>query len=167
MSSKPKSPEMTDQSEDHVGLKVLREISTNTEEPSVDIIAVHGLNSNHQITWCKEEEDGASSCWLTSDLPEFVSIKHGRIMTYGYQSDLCTQNILDEANFEIAAVRFLEEIRAKRKKESVGPIVFLCHSIGGLLVEKALWMANHDKKFIQIAHSARLVVRIAMPDHRI
>jgi hypothetical protein len=162
---------------------------------------VHGLNKSYQDTWCEEQEDGASSCWLTDVMPQFSSINHGRMMTYEYQSDLLVQNILDESTFEKAALRFLEDLHEKRKEQSevstsltpcdytwlniqgtyslplsqywrvaceegeyfYEPASFshkTCGSNCANIMIKALWIANHAEKFLQIAHSARLLVRV-------
>ena len=99
------------------------------------IIAIHGLNGNLYTTWT----DG-DRLWLRDFLP--TAIPEARIFTFGYNAGLAfTRSV---SNVDDYARILLERLMAARRK-SAGtkrPIVFICHSLGGIVMKKALVIAH-------------------------
>ncbi|KAH8748586.1 hypothetical protein BGZ57DRAFT_969480 [Hyaloscypha finlandica] len=106
----------------------------------VDIIAVHGLNprSKNNVdhawdTW-RTPAGPQGRLWLRDDLPQ--SIPESRIFLYEYNSTAAygksRDTFIDEAN------ELLEQISMERDGVEPRPIVFLGHSMGGLLIKQAL-----------------------------
>ncbi|KAI1111209.1 ankyrin repeat-containing domain protein [Nemania sp. NC0429] len=60
-------------------------------------------------------------------------------MAYKYEADLSINNLLSEWILHRAAISLLEAVAEKRKGKDNGPIIFLCHNIGGVLVKKVLF----------------------------
>lgn len=92
------------------------------------IVAVHGLNGHWKRTWTAKN----GSFWLTDFLP--VQHPTARIMSYGWNSAVfgkAVTNLRDEAEM---LLQYLGDKRDgdRRKK----PLLFICHSLGGLLVKK-------------------------------
>ncbi|KAM7213640.1 hypothetical protein V8F06_010961 [Rhypophila decipiens] len=117
------------------GLKVLYP----GQEPVVaDFIAVHGLNGHREKTW----STASGVNWLSSILAE--DIPNVRILTYGYNSrthgaeQLIVESLYDHGK---TFVQVLCAYRRNTKTEG-RPIVFLAHSLGGIVVKSALIHSN-------------------------
>ncbi|KAK7954243.1 HET-domain-containing protein [Apiospora saccharicola] len=109
----------------------------------VSVIAVHGLNPGNKSdaehafdTW--RAPDGR--LWLQDDLPRFVP--GARVFIHEYNATVLYGK--DRDAFIGKASGLLEEIRAERDEEAKHAIIFLCHSMGGLLVEQALVNAHNN-----------------------
>lgn len=118
------------------GLQVLRD----PIKPLVDIIFVHGLSGNSYSTWVEKE---SGIYWpvqlLSKDVPE------ARIMTFRYDVEATKllgttgqQNFLDHALILIGG------LAAERPKGDSDDrkIVFIVHSLGGLLIKQALCLSE-------------------------
>ncbi|KAL8405709.1 hypothetical protein RB596_004537 [Gaeumannomyces avenae] len=145
------------------GLTVLRVPDT---QPSVDIVFVHGFTGHPYLTWRKcgvqgaqvDAEDGAepprklarflqrssaretsSVYWPTDLLPN--TIPDARIMTYGYDTHIrhkafgprASQNTI----YDIAG-DFLVALEAERRGATHRPLIFIAHSLGGIVVKEML-----------------------------
>ncbi|WYZ39718.1 hypothetical protein EsH8_IV_000059 [Colletotrichum jinshuiense] len=111
----------------------------------VDIIAVPGLGSHPLGSWKAPNGDDV---WLRDFLPE--DIPNVRILLYGY--DTMMPGSLSKQSIEDLGGALLEQIIAfrERDKTSCRPIVFIGHSLGGLLIKEALVRAyrkSHDANF--------------------
>jgi len=125
------------------------------------VIAVHGLNpftksdSDHaRDTW---ESDGYQ--WLQKALPKHVP--GSRIFIYEYNATVLYGK--DRGAFIDKASELLEMIRIERNEEDTHPIIFLCHSMGGLLVQQALVNAHNNDVYKQIKDSTTGLVFFATP----
>ncbi|KAB5546847.1 ankyrin repeat-containing domain protein [Coniochaeta sp. 2T2.1] len=129
-------------------------------EPTIDIIAVHGLSGNPAL-----------STWMTDLLPK--DVRGARIMRYTYavytynSESKRGDSVLSVEGIEEAARSLLVEILGTRddEKDSGPPIVFIAHDIGGLIVKKALVMAERSPLFRRIADDCSLTAFICTP-HR-
>ncbi|KAM7206365.1 hypothetical protein V8F20_002714 [Naviculisporaceae sp. PSN 640] len=123
------------------------------EDWAVDIVAVHGLNprsrpiEDHAYgAWTKPREDGGGHLWLRDSLPKVVP--NARVFLYAYNSNLVfsqtKERFMDKAN------DLLEALRIERKKAPDRPIIFLAHSLGGILIEQALVNAQNNPEYLSI-----------------
>ncbi|KAK7402702.1 hypothetical protein QQX98_011566, partial [Neonectria punicea] len=107
----------------------------------VDIVALHGLSGDAFKTWTDEDDH----LWLRDSLPEHIP--NARIMTFGYDSALknstSRMTILDFA--QDLLTRLVMERQDPSEKER--PIIFLCHSLGGIVAKQALIMAHVQDGF--------------------
>ncbi|KAI0450500.1 ribonuclease-like protein p/mrp subunit [Xylaria acuta] len=108
------------------------------ENPEIDIVAVHGINGDAFNTFSSKSNN---RFWLGDDdmLPR--DVRNSRIMTYRYPASVVTMlgstssdRILQHAQTMIA------ELVADRELENATerPIIFVCHSLGGIIVKRAL-----------------------------
>ncbi|KAI4197039.1 MAG: hypothetical protein LQ350_006169 [Teloschistes chrysophthalmus] len=124
------------------------------ENPIVDIVAVHGLNGGPIKTWTTNKTE---KFWLADPdmLPK--NIGNARILSFGYDAAVTaffgrtsSDTILQHAHTLVA------ELVADRQLEGAvnRPIIFLCHSLGGIVVKRALaYSASRTSKLIQHLHS--------------
>ncbi|MCJ1373974.1 hypothetical protein MMC20_005204 [Loxospora ochrophaea] len=120
-------------------------------QPQVDIIALHGLNprganiKQHAFnTWTKPSGP-TGRLWLRDDLPKYTP--ESRIFLYEYNSSLIFG---DRNRFFFSADELLEDIRNERIGDERRPIVFLAHSLGGVLAEQAIVNSFNNKRYTSI-----------------
>ncbi|KAF8252486.1 hypothetical protein K440DRAFT_536358, partial [Wilcoxina mikolae CBS 423.85] len=96
----------------------------------LSIVAVHGLGGHWSETWT---ENG--KLWLRDFLPS--QLQSARIMSFGYNSDTALSMAVTDID-DVAAM-LLERLDLKRlsPEEKKRPIVFIPHSLGGVVVKKA------------------------------
>jgi protein SERAC1 len=101
----------------------------------LSIIAVHGLGGHYLDSWTEKLSDGSTICWLEEFIPKQFG-KQVRVMSFGYESETAfsqsVNTIVDTARV------LLNAILDNRMKESEKqrPIIFICHSLGGIIVKK-------------------------------
>ncbi|KAH6668855.1 hypothetical protein B0J14DRAFT_151694 [Halenospora varia] len=130
-------------------------------EVDADIVAIHGFATNPFWTWAAEpkkpkskllafghrqdagdQHDEEPIVWLEKFLPKHLP--NCRIVSFGYKSQFiksapkrdvenCAQELL------LALVGWRSQDKAEEKSR---PIVFLCHSFGGIIVKEAMIKAT-------------------------
>ncbi|MCJ1317977.1 hypothetical protein MMC15_003304 [Xylographa vitiligo] len=107
---------------DFMGLTILAE----PKQPTVDIIAVHGLNGHAFGTWCSRETGSSNggAMWLRDFLPEKVN--GARVMIYGYNSILLGPNTSVSVVSDFAS-DLLQRVMDDR---AYGQVIDLIHEFG-------------------------------------
>ncbi|PGH16457.1 hypothetical protein AJ79_01788 [Helicocarpus griseus UAMH5409] len=109
----------------------------------IDIVAVHGLNGDAIKTWTHEAD---KVCWLSDLLPTYI--KNARVLTWGYNANINTLMGASTSSDRILqhAQTLTEELRSDRELEDATerPIIFVCHSLGGIIVKKALAFSSRQ-----------------------
>ena len=100
--------------------------------------------------------------WIRDDLPK--DIAQARIMTFGYNAayvgDATSGRIRDFGK------QLLEALRLEREECRDRPLIFVCHSLGGLVVKRAMVEASPARaRHVDIYDSAVGIVFLATP-HR-
>ena len=133
------------------------------DEKTIDVVAVHGLQGDLYQTWTHEN----GTMWLESILPD--KIPYARIMTFGYNSAIAFSS--SEAMLEDKSMELINRLSMKRSSVGNGstrPIVFVCHSLGGILVKKALILAHErssDIHYRTILDNTKAIAFLGVP-HR-
>lgn len=96
----------------------------NGDDVRIDLVFVHGLSDDWQFTWKK---DGLS--WIQDFVPK--DIPHARIFTCGFNTQRGSQK--DSSH----SLRGLEEYE-RRRDHKRRPVIFLAHSLGGLILQAFL-----------------------------
>ncbi|EXM13252.1 hypothetical protein FOTG_18293 [Fusarium oxysporum f. sp. vasinfectum 25433] len=112
------------------GLDVLSEGT----DPIVDIVAIHGLNGHREKTWTAE--DGIH--WLRDLLPD--DAPRARILSWGYDANTHAASGTSSLFLYDHARTLVSDLSRKRKltNSSQRPIIFIAHSLGGIVVKSAL-----------------------------
>lgn len=127
------------------------------ENSLLDVIFVHGLTGNAKDTWESTIDNSFWPEWLQEDL------KHLSIYTLAYPSSLFEKWAKKEMDIFERAKTVLEFLAGK----NIGsrPIVFVTHSLGGLLTKILIRKSNEssDADYKRISESSRLVIFLATP----
>ena len=98
------------------------------------IVAVHGLGGHWEKTWTHEN----GKLWLRDFLPSQLQDANvnARVMSFGYNSDTFTSKAVTGIDQE--ATILLDRLEGSREsgRAKVRPIIFIAHSLGGLVVKK-------------------------------
>ena len=137
----------------------LFELSKAEPAKTIDVVAVHGLQGDAFKTW--EHEN--NTLWLRDLLP--AKIPTARIMTFGYESTIAFSKSV--AHIEDKALDLLNRLSAQRDENTDRrPIVFICHSLGGILVKKALVLAHErssDPAFKDLLMNTKSIAFLGVP----
>ncbi|KUJ06335.1 TPR-like protein [Mollisia scopiformis] len=99
--------------------------------PNVDIVYVHGLSGGRNAS---QVQDAFSTSELSHRNP------NARILSWSYDTRAYSSGYRVEDALESHTNCLLEELATVRSEADIGkrPIVFIAHSLGGMLVKKAL-----------------------------
>ncbi|CAG9990746.1 unnamed protein product [Clonostachys byssicola] len=150
----------------------LRQVYPHPETPpgaastsvEISIVAVHGLNprsrDDTEHAWNTWRNRASGRLWLRDDLPK--STPDARIFIYEYNATAVYGK--DKSTFVDKSNELLEALRAERDDEE-RPVLFLAHSMGGLLVKQALINAGMNPKYRMIKHMTKGIAFFATPHH--
>lgn len=128
---------------------------------------MHGLNprskndADHAWDTWRTPPGPTGRLWLRDDLPQHVP--GSRIFLYQYNATAVYGR--DRDTFIGKANELLEAIRVEREDAEHRPILFLGHSMGGLLIKQALLNANNNLKYQSIKAATTGLVFFATPHH--
>ncbi|KAK4079164.1 hypothetical protein Trihar35433_269 [Trichoderma harzianum] len=139
-------------------------------ETDIDIIAIHGLDTKSPDTWVwKSKSPDEDVNWLAS--PHMLPGRVGcaRIFMCDWPADLFEQPDLIQKTTKVFARLLLAGIKRRSlpktgHKEKDRPIVFIASCLGGIILMKALLIADHPpSEYTAIRQSTRGVVFLATP----
>lgn len=112
-------------------------------EATVDIVLVHGLNGHPQKTWTAPN----GTFWPSQLLPVSLRGAKARVLVYGYNADVYTFGNDKSASSDMIhqhAQSLLTALSMERMSEEMeeNAIIWVCHSLGGILVKRALELSN-------------------------
>lgn len=134
------------------GVKLDKVHASQGNNADVDIIAIHGLDTDSRKTWTWVPRNGGPKVnWLsaTSMLPSRVG--DADIWTCDWQADLLLSTGQGPKSFEELArdLKAALESHARRSSATTGspprPILFIASCFGGLLLLKALVLSRNDR----------------------
>ncbi|UKZ76322.1 hypothetical protein TrVFT333_004024 [Trichoderma virens FT-333] len=109
----------------------------------VDIVLVHGLNGHPGKTWTAKN----GRFWPTDLLPKSLREAKANVLVYGYNADVYTggnDNSASDNFIHQHAQTLVTSLTLYRKSEGTfnNAIIWVCHSLGGILVKRALLYSN-------------------------
>ena len=136
-------------------------------DPHGDIILVHGLGGNAYKTWCwNRDEENFWPAWLHQE----EGLESYRVFTFGYNSNFkgaaTNLNVIDFAK-SLLTQMLISDGNLGGESTSIGnqPIIFIAHSMGGLVAKKAYVLGRNDDTFDRIIHKVHGIIFLATP-HR-
>ncbi|KAM7213610.1 hypothetical protein V8F06_010996 [Rhypophila decipiens] len=117
------------------GIKVL--YTPATVEPIADVIFVHGIKGHREQTW---SQGNGGQPWPQTLLP--LRMPDIRIMTFGYDANPIGWRASVSGNrignHSMNLLLALARLRPNKTDSSKRPIIFVAHSLGGLVCKDAL-----------------------------
>ncbi|KAK4061218.1 uncharacterized protein Triagg1_10390 [Trichoderma aggressivum f. europaeum] len=140
-------------------------------ETDIDIIAIHGLDTKSSETWVwKSKPPREDVNWLASPQMLPGRIGRARIFTCDWpahlfeQPDLIQKTVKVFARLLLAGIKRRPLPRAKHKRKKDRPIIFIASCLGGLVLIKALVIADHPpSEYTAIRQSTRGIIFLATP----
>ena len=105
---------------------------------NVDIVFVHGLNGHPRDTWTSDKE---KVFWPLHLLPPMLGEEEARILVYGYDADTTSfTDGVSKDSIHNHSEHLVAQLCANRRIHRAfdRPIIFIAHSLGGLVVKRAL-----------------------------
>ncbi|KAH6853874.1 hypothetical protein B0I37DRAFT_360527 [Chaetomium sp. MPI-CAGE-AT-0009] len=138
-------------------VKIVREPA----DAGVDIVLVPGWREEGQQAWTHVSNEGKATAWPESFLGNLTP--QARIIAYDYdvelgdfwstEEDNRINDLADDISYEVRGVR-------TSSKTTDRPVIFIAHSIGGLLVENLLVKAEEGRPAEKLF--AKCVQRVAL-----
>ena len=150
-----------------LGLRVIHEPGTKSP---LDIVFIHGIGGGSEKTWCKDPSD-PNLFWPQHWLPAEPDIGRARILSFGYNASFLPgaprsiYNIGDFAKELLYEMKFGKDDNGEDLDMGRAPIVFVAHSMGGLVVKKAYLLGQNDETYQDIVSSISAMIFLATP-HR-
>uniref|UniRef100_A0A8C5TFH7 Protein SERAC1 n=1 Tax=Malurus cyaneus samueli TaxID=2593467 RepID=A0A8C5TFH7_9PASS len=160
------------------GVYVLHPQYRSSQPIRADILFIHGLLGAAFKTWRQQDidqhldkktsegEEGYSQCWpktwLASDCPSL------RIISVEYDTHLSDWKAKCPVEAHRKSIAFRSsELLDKLKAAGIGerPLVWVSHSMGGLLVKKMLVDASKNPEMDKIVNNTRGIVFYSVPHH--
>ncbi|KAK2802776.1 hypothetical protein FQN51_004304 [Onygenales sp. PD_10] len=113
--------------------------------PQVDIVFVHGLNGSPHNTWATKKPE---VFWPADLLPQTLHGLNVRILTYGYDANVASfEKGTSKERLHNHAEHLAAQLMAKRSLDRAleRPIIFVCHSLGGIVVKRTLLHCEHQR----------------------
>ncbi|KAF2742947.1 hypothetical protein M011DRAFT_252802 [Sporormia fimetaria CBS 119925] len=131
-------------------------------QPLVDIIFVHGLAGGSRKTWSSSKK--LQHFWPKEWLSRDPGFEHARVYSFGYRSDWINtkSSILDVGVFAetlLASIQSSPSMVENRDSR----IIFVAHSMGGLVVKKACIDANTSSNYQDIASRIESIFFLGTP----
>lgn len=154
------------QTPDRLGLQLL----LPNDDPTGDIIFVHGLGGSALRTWSwKRDVANFWPTWLR-DEDELSSF---RIFSFGYNANFKgAATNLNTIDFAKDLLFSMLSFSGRSRDETEGclpigsrPIIFVAHSMGGLVVKKAYVLGKHDRQYSNLIAQVYGILFLATP-HR-
>lgn len=109
-----------------------------TSDTQVDVVFIHGLLGNPRDTWSSKS---SHAIWPATLLGPILQEEKARILVYGYAAQVAsfTDGVSGD-KIHHHAEQLVAELAANRRasKATEHPIIFVAHSLGGLVVKRAL-----------------------------
>ena len=117
------------------------EVLYDRHDAIVDICFVHGLTGNRDTTWTAQ---GQSTPWPKTLLPP--KLGKSRILTYGYDAYIVRKSVAGSNRLIDHATNLLNDLTTDRAlcNASSRPIIFVAHSLGGLVCKEAILMSRNN-----------------------
>ena len=151
-----------------LGLHLVHQPPTTTTS-GVDVVFIHGLGGDSQKSWSRDHHP--ELFWPGKWLPHEPELQRARIFTFGYNASFRPGEARSIASVTDFAKELLFELRFSKSDsgDSFGigdsPLIFVVHSMGGLVAKKACLLGQNDAHYEALVRSVSAIVFLSTP-HR-
>ncbi|KAK4140015.1 vegetative incompatibility protein HET-E-1 [Dichotomopilus funicola] len=143
-----------------LGLTTLHVPVSEQTTPVADLVFVHGLNGGSHSTWSR---GSIPECfWPRQWLPEDEAFKDVRIHTFGYPSGVTRESIINVSDIARSLLAAVKDSPIMNKGKPP-PLIFIAHSMGGLVVKKAYIIGHREIEFKPVADRVSSIFFLATP----
>ncbi|KAF5025375.1 hypothetical protein F66182_2540 [Fusarium sp. NRRL 66182] len=161
----------------------------NPPQARADIVFVHGLQGHPEKTWTFKNEAervpltwrerllrqrrrqravGATVYWPYDLLCVHDEFASSRVMTWGYDTKVLREFFKgnDSQNISQHGNNFLVRLQQERRDNPTRPLIFVAHSLGGIIVKAALAISKnsqHQPQYLPIYSSILGIIFLATP----
>ncbi|KAL8861621.1 MAG: hypothetical protein Q9178_002146 [Gyalolechia marmorata] len=135
----------------------------------LDLVFIHGLAGDSRKTWSKDHNPALF--WPGLWLPLEKKLERARVFTFGYNANFRPGETKSMVGITDFAKELLFELRFGKthEGESFGigdsPLIFVSHSMGGLLAKKACLLGQNDEHYKALVRSIYGIIFLSTP-HR-
>ncbi|MCJ1244025.1 hypothetical protein MMC30_001222 [Trapelia coarctata] len=140
----------------------LTTLSTPLKQAVCDLVFVHGMGGGSRSSWTKSAD--ASLFWPKEWLPQDTGFEDVRIHTFGYNSNWEKESSLNIHDFAKSLLGSIQDCPAILRGSNT-PLIFVGHSMGGLVIKKAYILARQFHEFESLGRRVRAMIFLATP-HR-
>ncbi|KAK3935221.1 hypothetical protein QBC46DRAFT_462210 [Diplogelasinospora grovesii] len=117
------------------------EVLHDCPDATVDICFIHGLTGDRESTWTA---DGQSTPWPKALLPS--ELNRACILTYGYDAYVLRGLVASSNRLIDHATNLLQDLTTDRARRNASsrPLIFVAHSLGGLICKKAILRSRNN-----------------------
>lgn len=134
--------------------------NTSKTDTGIDIIAIHGLDTQSPETWEYKKDDGHKVNWLADKGMLPAEVPGTRIYTCDWPTELFETNDSIPLKIEELAVSLLQGILGSNPKRD-RPILFIASCLGGIILMQALVEAKDE--YAAIREATRGIIFLATP----
>ena len=109
------------------------------EDATLDVCFVHGLTGNRVSTWTAS---GATEPWPKTLLPS--ELPRSRILSWGYDAYVMRTGVSSSNGMKEHAANLLADIMDCRLDCRSRPLIFVAHSLGGLVCKRAILVSQNS-----------------------
>jgi len=107
------------------------------------ICFVHGLSGDWKSTWLFPGSESGKEFWW----PEYIQKRtNSRVLLYGYHTIAPTAEYLARRTLYHHAQSLVDSLAKERAEHPRRPLIFVAHSLGGLLVMSALILSSQARE---------------------
>jgi len=149
------------------GIFLLSPVNRMQQDAGVDVIFLHGLYGSPLVTWRQHDsvKTSRTECWPKDWLSQ--DVKNCRILSVEYETSFSDWRSVcpydqDQRTIEFRSKQMLQKLKMAGLGDR--PIVWVSHSLGGLIVKYMLQHANQDiESFGNIAKNTKGTVFYGTP----
>lgn len=138
----------------------LTQIGEAVQKPLIDVVFIHGLGGDQHKTW-QNEKNKAGDYW-----PKWVSEYHKQAAIWSVKYDGSPHSWFGEA---MPITERAKNILALLASHGLGirPIVFVTHSMGGIIVKQMLRVAEGHgfTEFTPFSQNTKAIIFVSVPHH--
>ncbi|KAI0836143.1 hypothetical protein F5Y06DRAFT_274287 [Hypoxylon sp. FL0890] len=119
-----------------------------SDSADIDICFVHGLSGDRVRTWESAAQNSEEThTWPSDFLAQDVEADHikARILSYGYKSFAPTSEYLAQRTLYRHSQQLLSALAEVRRGHHDRPLIFVGHSVGGIVIKSALIFSSQAK----------------------
>ncbi|TRX88351.1 hypothetical protein FHL15_010727 [Xylaria flabelliformis] len=138
--------------------------SISPSQIDVDVVLVHGLKGHYIRTW---KAEGDKTVWPKDLLPGDLQRIGIRIRVLSFEHGGSIKDTTSKAGIDDIAQNLLQHLMDKRDEPRIRnrPILFIGHSLGGIIIKRAIQVAYMDPTFRSIKNTTLGIMYFSTP-HR-